>query len=136
MLCRQWQLSEFAGADAGSPAFVRISSRTANLSAAQIGTSTVTLADGQLLEPLIEAEPVGPDLATRVEIGQSFESLVTPTIRDLFRGAYPIAPADATTEPATARFLAVCAGRADRHRESADNIWPKVNWRRGNQLLR
>jgi hypothetical protein len=112
MLSRQWQLGEFAGADAGSPAFARIASHTAKLTGAQIGLSTVTLAAGQLLEPLVEAEPVGPDLATRVEIGQSFESLVTTTLRDLFRGAYPIAPADATTDAATSRFLAVCAGRA------------------------
>jgi hypothetical protein len=112
MLSRQWQLGEFAGADAGSPAFARITSRTARLKGVAIGSATVTLADGQLLEPLVEAESVGPDLATRVEIGQSFESLVTTTIRDLFRGAYPIGPADTTTDPATARFLAVCAGRA------------------------
>jgi hypothetical protein len=112
MLSRQWQLGEFAGADAGSPAFARITSRTARLNGLAIGSATVTLADGQLLEPLVEAESVGPDLATRVEIGQSFESLVTTTIRDQFRDAYPIGPANATTDPATARFLAVCAGRA------------------------
>jgi hypothetical protein len=114
MLSRQWQLGEFSGADAGSPAFARIISRTVRLKDVAIGSATVTLAEGQLLEPLVEAESVGPDLATRVEIGQSFESLVPTTIRDLFRGAsgYPIGPADATTDPATARFLAVCAGWA------------------------
>src|SRR5258705_5268894 len=112
MRSRKWQLGEFAGADAGSPAFARITSRTARLKDVAIGSATVTLADGQLLEPLVEAESFGPDLATRVELGQSFESLVTTTIRDLFRGAYPIGSADATTDPATARFLAVCAGRA------------------------
>jgi hypothetical protein len=112
MLSRQWQLGEFAGVDAGSPAFARITARTAKFTSAHIGTSTIALTDGHALEPLVEAEPIGPDLATRVEIGQSFESLVTTTIRDLFRGAYPIGPADATTDPATARFLAVCAGRA------------------------
>src|SRR5262245_43528530 len=112
MLSRQWHMGEFADADAGSPAFARSASRAARLKGVQIGGSPVVLADGQLLEPLVEAEPIGPDLATRVEIGQSFESLVTTTIRDLFRGAYPIGPADPTTDPATARFLAVCAGRA------------------------
>ena len=112
MLSRQWQLGEFVGGDAGSPAFARISSRTAKFTGAQVGGSTTALADGQLLEPLVEAEPIGPDLATRVEIGQSFESLVTTTLRDQFRSAYPIGPADATTDPATARFLAICAGRA------------------------
>jgi hypothetical protein len=111
-LSRQWQFGEFDGADSGSPAFVRITSRTATLNTVQLGASTVNVAPGQLLEPLIEAEPIGPDLATRVEIGQSFETLVTPTLRDLFRDAYSIAPADETTDPATARFLSICAGRA------------------------
>ena len=112
LLSRQWQLGEFDGADAGSPAFVRIVSHTATLTAVQLGASTVALDPGQLLEPLVEAEPIGLDLATRVEIGQSFEALVTPAVRDLFRAAYPIAPADGTADPATARFLAVCAGHA------------------------
>jgi len=50
MLPRQWQLGEFAGADAGSPAFARITSRTARLKGVAIGSATVTLADGQLIE--------------------------------------------------------------------------------------
>jgi hypothetical protein len=112
LLCRQWELGEFDGADAGSPAFARITSRTSSLASVRVGASSVTLDAGQLLEALVEAEPIGVDLATRVEIGQTFESLVTPTLRDLFRTAYPIGAAGATADPATARFLAVCAGRA------------------------
>jgi hypothetical protein len=112
LLARQWQLGEFEGADAGSPAFARITSRADRLASATVGEKAVPLANAQLLEPLMEAEPLAPDLATRVEIGQTFEALVNATVRDLFRGAYPIAPADPSTDPATARFLAVCAGRA------------------------
>jgi hypothetical protein len=112
LMARQWQLGEFEGADAGSPAFVRITSHADRLASVKLGATTVPLASAQLLEPLVEAEPLGPDLATSVEIGQAFEALVNTTVRDLFRGAYAIGPADASTDPATARFLAVCAGRA------------------------
>jgi hypothetical protein len=113
-LCRQWQLGEFQGADAGSPAFARVVSHGARLDAVGFGFggATVPLAAGELLEPLVQSEPVGADLATRVELGQTFESLVSDELTGLFRGAYPIAAADAATDPAVARFLSVCAGRA------------------------
>jgi hypothetical protein len=117
LLGRQWQLGEFTGADAGSPAFTRITSHTARFGSAQLGTATTALTDSQLLEPVVEQEGFTPDLATRIEIGQSFEELLagaggSTAVRDQFRAAYPIAPAGATDEPATAQFLRVCAGRA------------------------
>jgi hypothetical protein len=75
---------------------------------------------------LVEREPFTPDLATAVELGQRFESflaeagLAGATLRDViadFRGAYAVPlPADpasgAAHDPALARFLRVCAGRA------------------------
>jgi hypothetical protein len=126
LLARQWQLGEFQGADAGSPAFVRIGSHTAGLTSATAGGATTALAKQALLEPLVESEPFTPDLATRVEIGQSFEALlaqggVATTVRDQFRAAYPISAAPAAlpatpdaamAQAATAAFLKVCAGRA------------------------
>jgi hypothetical protein len=116
-LARQWQLGEFQGADAGSPAFVQIASHSAKLSSAQIGGSTAALGDNPLLEPLVEREPITPDLSTRVELGQSFEALlakagVSTAVRDQFRAAYPIAPAGASADALTVAFLRVCAGRA------------------------
>ena len=66
----------------------------------------------ELLEPTVQAEPVAADLATRVELGQTFDSLVTPATAGLYRAAYPVAPASATDDPAEARFRSVCAGRA------------------------
>src|SRR5436190_7349274 len=66
MLSRQWQLGEFAGADAGSPAFTRITARSVKLTEVQVGGSPVAFGGGQLLEAIIEAEPLEPDLATRV----------------------------------------------------------------------
>jgi hypothetical protein len=112
MLCRQWQLGEFQGADAGSPAFTTIASHTASLTTAQLGPSAVPLAPGQLLEPLAEAEAFTPDLATRVELGQAFESLAPAALHQPFRAAYPVAASDPGDDPAATRFRAVCAGRA------------------------
>jgi hypothetical protein len=112
LLSRQWQVGEFQGVDGGSPAFTRIGSHVARLESATLGASTVALGDAQLLEPLVEAEPLTPDLATRVELGQTFETLVSEELAALFRAAYPVAPAAPGADAAEARFLAVCAGRA------------------------
>ena len=60
LLARQWQLGEFQGADAGSPAFVRIGSHTAGLTSATVGSATTPLANQALLEPLVESEPFIP----------------------------------------------------------------------------
>ncbi len=110
LLCRQWQLGEFQGADAGSPAYARILSHGAPIDAATVGTASVPLTAGELLEPALQREPLGADLPTRVELGQTFESLAGESLASLYRGAYPIAGPAA--DAATARFLAVCAGRA------------------------
>jgi hypothetical protein len=112
LLCRQWQVGEFQGVDGGTPAFARIGSHTAKLGSATLGSSKVTLAPSDQLEPVVEAEPLGTDLATRVEIGQTFESLLPAALRKKFRDAYPIAPAGPDTDPRTSRFLAICTGRA------------------------
>ena len=110
LLCRQWQLGEFQGADAGSPAYARIHSHSASIDTATAGAASVALAPGELLEPLLQHEPLAADLPTRVELGQTFESLAGAELAGLYRGAYPIGTA--STDPAAARFLAICAGRA------------------------
>jgi hypothetical protein len=112
LLSRQWQLGEFEGLDGGSPAFVRIGSHITPIDSAQFGTEVASLAPGELLEPIIEAESPQPDLSTRVELGQTFEALVTSAIASLYRTAYPIAPATAGADPTEARFRSICAGRA------------------------
>jgi len=111
-LARQWQLAEFEGLDGGSPAFVQIGSHTAAIDSAKLGSEVVPLGPSQLLEPVVQAETPQPDVATRVELGQSFESLVPTTIANLYRAAYPIAPAAANADASEARFRSVCAGRA------------------------
>jgi hypothetical protein len=112
LLCRQWQLGEYQGIDGGSPAFARIGFHTAPIVAAQLGTSKAALKPGQLLEPFVEAEPLTADLATCVELGQTFELLSPAGLHASFRTAYPIAAAGPNDDPATARFRAVCSGRA------------------------
>lgn len=111
LLARQWQLAEFEGIDGGSPAYVRIGSHTTAFESATTGSKVVPLAAGQLLEPVVEHETPRPDLATRAELGQTFESLVPAAIANLYRTAYPIAPAAADADESEARFRAICAGR-------------------------
>ena len=118
LLARQWQLGEFEGVDAGSPAYVQIGSHTAALVSAQIGSNAQPLAAQALLEPLLEAEPFAPDFATRVEVGQCFEALlaqagVATSVRDQYRTTYSLAAAaSGSNDVPTAAFLRICAGRA------------------------
>src|SRR5690242_20403294 len=79
-LARQWQLGEFEGLDGGSPAFARIGSHTVPFASAGLGPEHVPLAAAEPLEPVVQGESVAADLATRVEFGQTFESLVPPAI--------------------------------------------------------
>jgi hypothetical protein len=122
MLARQWQVGEFQGEDAASPAVVdtlfRLSSLTGWLPQ---GGDLRPLAASAPLEPALESEGRGVDLTVRVELGQVFESLLVEAgleaLRDAFRQAYPIEPVDeedlrAMADEATARFLRVCGGRA------------------------
>ena len=109
-LCRQWQLGEFEGADAGTTAFTSITARTAPFLTATLGGSAVPLVPGQLVEPLLEAEPFSPGLTTCVELGQTFEELAPPAVVDSFRQTYPLAAPAGGGDPSG--FLAVFAGRA------------------------
>jgi hypothetical protein len=128
-LTRQWQFGEFDGEDAASPAYVQFSASCSRLQSWQIpGGDAQPIGSPPVapLERLVEGEPFTPDLATAVELGQRFETLLAEAglvgaalqavVTD-FRGAYPVpAPTDpasgAAHDPALARFLRVCAGRA------------------------
>jgi hypothetical protein len=111
MLARQWQVAEFEGIDGGSPAYVRIGSHLTRFDSATLAGKAAPLAPGQLLEPVVQAETPQPDLATRVELGQTFEALVPAAIANLYRAAYPIDPAGPAAGPDEARFRSVFAGR-------------------------
>jgi hypothetical protein len=76
MLSRQHRIGELQGQDAGSPAFVRVGTKTSPLSklilTSGTGSTTVTLDANKPIEAQILPEPQSPDLATRVELGLTF----------------------------------------------------------------
>jgi hypothetical protein len=117
MLARQWQLGEFLGADAGSPAFAQLGVQIAPItgwrpSGSQQAYTPMTQAP---FEAIVEAEPLPADVSVSVELGQLFEELLAQngiTAQPSLRATYAIAPATSTSDPETTRFLGVCAGRA------------------------
>lgn len=75
-LARQWQLGEFEGEDAGTPLTVRVVTRTLRVDRWAAGEDGPSRAFGRaaqdLLEPLVEAEPIldgAPGLRARAEAG-------------------------------------------------------------------
>jgi hypothetical protein len=116
MLTRQWQLGEFYGDDTGSPAWVQLTERLGRLDSWQADGPPIPLAAAPL-EQQLEHEPFSPDLATRVELGQTFERLLadhaTTDQTTSFRDAYPITPAPLDpADPVEAILRRNCAGRA------------------------
>jgi hypothetical protein len=130
-LGRQWQLGEFQGEDAGSPAFVELGWRTVKLVDVALGGAPPTVAriGDQPLERQALAEPVSPDQATRVELGQTFFRILEARnqlppgpprnlapIKTAFRQAAALA--DPVTDPfnpveeSTRQFMSVVKGRA------------------------
>ena len=86
-LTRQWQLGEFQGADAGSPAYVALTERTGKMSSWSVAGGTPTAIGVAPLERETEREAFSPDLATRVELGQTFEAL--PEVIEAVGGKVP-----------------------------------------------
>jgi hypothetical protein len=79
MLTRQWQFGEFQGEDAASPALVTSNAETAPMLAWRTGTAAPTPFDRLTmpLEPLVEREPLTKELSLRVELGETFRTLLT-----------------------------------------------------------
>ncbi len=116
-LTRQWQMGEFHGADAGSPAYVALSERRGNLSGWATHGKPSTPLTMAPLEYQCAREPFTPDLATRVELGQTFERLLREqgkaALIGAFRDAYEISDsANDPSDSAEARFRLVVSGRA------------------------
>ena len=117
MLTRQWQLGEFIGGDAGSPAYVELAERFGTLTAWQTsGQPPAPLTSGPI-EYQSEREPLEADLATAIELGQTAERLLTErganALIPLFRTAYPVSatPVDAS-DPSEVGYRGVCGARA------------------------
>jgi hypothetical protein len=122
-LARQWQLGEFRGEDAASPAYVTFGARFSPFESWRAaGGPFIPFDGGAPLEALVETEDATSDWRTAVELGQALErELRAAGASDAavaaFRTAYPVpAPADLaadeTRDPALVRFLRVCGGRA------------------------
>jgi len=117
-LTRQWQLTEFEGVDGGSPAWIEVDTTTDRLSDAFIQGQLIPLDRSSPVE-MILGEPRPFDLATSVELGQMFESMMESAglgaLAIALRGTYAIAAAGPPHEQDDAearRFRAVVAGRA------------------------
>jgi hypothetical protein len=119
-LCRQWQTGEFAGQDAGSPAFLTVATTTSDMVSWRAGNTSKAMDSHAPLEKQLLAEPFSSkDLSLSVEIGQVFRTMVTSDIYELFLEQFPLTAPDPPQtmdfnprDAETRGFLAVCAGLA------------------------
>ena len=124
LLGRQWQLGEFAGEDAGTPAWMEVHGDAAPLRRVRLGDETAPWQSydpaGQPLEALVEAEPLpgygaGVDLAARTGlrfVRECMDRGVAAATIAAVRSAYGLTVPTADVAPAQARFLTVAARRA------------------------
>lgn len=120
LLARQWQLGEFRGEDAATPAFVQVAAGLGGLrSWSARGGEQQPLPAGQPIEPVALGEDIDEtDLSLAVELGQVFEEalreLDQPTLIDAFRTSYPLTASEVTVDARDSdalRFLDLAAGR-------------------------
>lgn len=130
ILGRQWQMGEFRGDDAGSPAFAKVHIETTKLRRYRPDDgTTVAFDDTAPLEAIVEqrAIPLGSDerplsLDLRLLMGRRWLKLVAPigNFADAFRTRFPVGapdpldPADAeiAAHPESASAYQAAAGRA------------------------
>ncbi|PSK67947.1 hypothetical protein B0E53_00022 [Micromonospora sp. MH33] len=122
LLARQWQLGEFTGEDAGSPASVRIRAQSAPVTSYRpAGGSPQPFPQGRPLETVVEAGAVGrlTELPHAARTGEHFLRLLADQDRlagyaSLFVEAYPLSvdgPAAANLDAAARRWLSVLSRR-------------------------
>jgi len=135
LLGRQWQLGEFAGEDAGTPLTVRVVTRTKGVDRwaprgpREVATQALGRERADLLEPLVEREPVpvdatGPGLRGRAEAGAALlaalddaglgahrATLASTCPLDVEPEHYPDG-ADAALDPAWERLQRLLSGHA------------------------
>ena len=142
-LTRQWQLGEFQGEDAASPAWTQMAWRTSPFTHwAPRGQTPSPLPASTPLEDLAESEAFTPTLAMRVELGQVAESLLEEQGVALawpkLLGAFSLAERSeaelaADTDAAQSRLWRLAGGRcvdglllARAYRASAPNLPPEL----------
>jgi hypothetical protein len=121
MLTRQWQFGEFQGEDAASPALVTLTTQTGPLIRFRVAGREVEFDGAMPPERAILAEPMAPDFALRVELGQIFASLLADeggSESDVISFQTQLGldkPPDRQFDPIDSesqRFLSVCGGRS------------------------
>jgi hypothetical protein len=152
-LARQWQMGEFTGEDAASPAWVTLTTRSA---IDAVWGEEGTLPSRRLLMPtapslplmpleraLLEEIPSGDDLSFAVELAETFVGLLSdlnasarlPQLVAALRRRYPL-PTESPDEEVTA-FLRVCAPRSFLGTElflscngavTEDDFWRRLGW--------
>jgi hypothetical protein len=121
LLARQWQVSEFAGRDTGSPLTAQVAWTTAAFDRFASGPAAAESYDGNApMEALIEREPARPqqagaDLLQAAEAGLQFLRILDAAnlgrLRPVYVQQYPLA-ASATADPDALKLSTVVAGRA------------------------
>lgn len=129
LLTRQWQSGELTGGDAGSPAFVSVTTVSGEINGVSAGGSAVQPYDANTapLEPRGFSEPFSPrDLSLQAEVGQVLRDLVdahfaadpaaAARIKDGFLALHAVAtdPSADAFDPLdgpTRRFAAICGAR-------------------------
>jgi hypothetical protein len=116
MLMRQWQLGEFLGADAGSPAWVEFGTSVEPLAEwSASGSASTPISSDRPLDEVALREPFSPDFSVRLELGQLFEEQLTAAgAADLipaFRDTYLLAEMKPDS-PNASRLVALATGRS------------------------
>lgn len=122
-LTRQWQMGEFRGEDAASPAYVSFAARFSRFEGWRSGDGSFQPIDGSApLEALVETEAATPNWRTSVEMGQALtrelgRAGASNAAVQAFRSAYPVPrPASLSVEErrdaALVAFLRICGGRS------------------------
>jgi hypothetical protein len=123
MLCRQWQVGEFAGHDGGTAVKTQIEIETARLNRyAARGRLAVPYDESIALETIVEREPVPLDLATGALVGRHFVKLVARQTATDLRPVYlrefgfveptdPLAVAQLRSDQTAWQLMRAVAGR-------------------------
>lgn len=121
MLARQWQVGEFQGEDAGTPAQVEFSYETQPVTTIKMGNSLTQLPD-KPIEMYIEQERPKLTWRLRIQIGQTCERLIrqqlpayAEALINYYRQHFLFTPPPETDPPldqATSRFVKFMEGRA------------------------
>lgn len=127
-LARQWQMGEFRGEDAASPAWVTLTTRSAIdatwgeegclPSRSLLMPSSPSLPQMPLERALLEEAPAGDDLSFAVELAETFVGLLDemnasarlPDLVAALQRRYPLP--DKSPDEEVAAFLRVCAPRS------------------------